>query len=246
MNKDSIYKLIGYNGEYNANVKKAIRKLLKDNHPDNHGDRKVFELINEVKKELEENKVSYNQKSANNPINTIDDIDYSYCFEMIKSINKEKNICTSNLNRLNSKLGKNILEYKKNYQEDIKLETDLLTSSKYADTIKKTKYQCIICLLLAIVFFAISIWKKDILFLIIFVLLAIICILVINKSFFAMQKLTENSKIRLKEYVNINSKLRDNLKNQEDLKQEIHDLKKHINNLENDLRFYNNILNNRR
>ena len=88
MNKESIYKLIGYNGEYTANVKKAIRKLLKENHPDNNGNRKIFELISEVKKELEENKVSYNsQKTINN---SIDDIDYDYCFDMIKTITKEK------------------------------------------------------------------------------------------------------------------------------------------------------------
>ena len=70
MNKESIYKIIGYNGEYNSSVKRAIRKLLKTNHPDNNGDRRIFELICEVKEELENNKVTYssnkNVKSSKN------------------------------------------------------------------------------------------------------------------------------------------------------------------------------------
>ena len=83
MNKESIYIIIGYKGEYNTNVKKAIRKLLKDNHPDKKGNQKIFELINEVKEELENNKVSYSPKKSNNKINEIDDIDYNYCVERI-------------------------------------------------------------------------------------------------------------------------------------------------------------------
>ena len=74
MNKDSIYRIIGYNGEYTASVKRAIRKLLKENHPDNKGDRKTFELINEVKKELEENRVSYNSKSTKDNIKINDEL----------------------------------------------------------------------------------------------------------------------------------------------------------------------------
>ena len=51
MKKDSIYKLIGYNGEYNKNVKSKLRALLKKYHPDhNNGNDEVFKIINEVKK----------------------------------------------------------------------------------------------------------------------------------------------------------------------------------------------------
>ncbi len=91
MNKDSIYQIIGYQGEYNNNVKKALKKLLKDNHPDNHGDIKLFKLINEVKRELETNKVSYkyNDENAKNIIN---DIDYDFCKEMILKLEKELTI----------------------------------------------------------------------------------------------------------------------------------------------------------
>ena len=89
MNKESIYRIIGYHGEYNNNVKKAIRKLLKENHPDNNGDRRVFELINEVKKELEENRVSFDYKKIKSSIKKNEDIDYEYCYKMIDSISKE-------------------------------------------------------------------------------------------------------------------------------------------------------------
>ncbi len=244
MNKDSIYKLIGYNGEYTANVKKAIRKLLKENHPDNNGNRKIFELISEVKKELEENKVSYNSQKTTN--NSVDDIDYDYCFDMIKTITKEKELYTSKLNKLENKLKEYNEIYAKEYHEDIKLETDLLANSKNVDIIRKTKLQCVICLLMAIVFFIIAIWKQNIVFLILFVLVALICILIVNRSFVLVQNITESSKNRLKKYVGMNSKLRNNLRIQEDIKKDIHELKKLINNLDNDLRFYNNLFNNRR
>ena len=240
MNKESIYRIIGYNGEYNANVKKAIRKLLKENHPDKNGDPKIFELINEVKEELENNKVTYKIKTNNKTKH--DFIDYDYCREMIIKIKKEKNIYTKDLERVKDELEKIHSDYKKNYRKSIDLETYILSNAKYTDKLKKTKNSCVIFLILTIIMFLISIWKKNIIFFAIFVILVIICVITIREAFYIMHKITSNSQNQLSSYVKTNSNLRDNIKKQEELKKEMNEITKKINNLENDLRFYNNII----
>ena len=244
MNKDSIYKIIGYNGEYNNSVKRAIRKLLKENHPDNKGDRRIFELINEVKEELENNKVSYNYKK-NNSIQINEDIDYLYCSKMVDKITKEKEIYETSLKNKNSKLKKYIDEYKINYRSSIDLENDLLSNSMLIKKLKNTKVLCILFLILAILTFIISVWQNSVLFLIIFTILTIICILIIHKSFLIIHKMTNYNKSNIKKYISTNSILRSNQRKQEELKKEINELNKRINNCENDLRFYDNILKSR-
>lgn len=242
MSKDSIYRIIGYNGEYNANVKKAIRKLLKDNHPDNNGDRKTFELINEVKKELEENKVSFNYKNNKSSIKMNKDIDNSYCLKMVETITKKKNIYTKELEEKEKELANYISKYKDFYRDSIDLETYLLSNSQYMDKLKKTRGLCVILLILSIISFCVSVLKKSIILFIIFVALAMICVFTIQRAFYLMQKITENNRNKVKKYVGINSKIRDNQSDQEELKKEINELNRKINALDNDLRFYNNIL----
>ena len=243
MNKDSIYKIIGYNGEYNSNVKKAIRKLLKENHPDKNGDPKIFELINEVKNELENGKVSYKFDSFNSEIKKDDFIDYSY--QMREKIIKERNIYTKKLDKIKEKLEKYNVDYKKKYRESVDLETYLLTNSKYSEELKMTKYSSIIILTLTIIVFIISVWKESLIVFILFVFLVIVCIYTIRKAFIIMHKISENSKKNLNRYVGVNSKLRRNIMEQEELKREMNEINKTINNLENDLRFYDNIFSNR-
>ncbi len=245
MNKESIYKIIGYNGEYNASVKKAIRKLLKENHPDKNGDAKIFELINEVKDELENNKVSYTPKKSNKVINEKDDIDYNYCVEMINKITKEKKIYTNILNKKKEKLSKNIADYKEFYRNSIDLETYLLSNSQYMSKLKNNKKTSVILLILTIIFFILSILEKNLVFFVIFIILVIICVLMIYESFVIMQKITENHRNKVSSYVGVNAKLRSNKNTQDRLKEEINELNKKINDMENDLRFYDNLINNR-
>ena len=242
MNKDSIYRIIGYHGEYNANVKKAIRKLLKENHPDNNGDTKVFELINEVKKELEENRVSFDYKKIKTKLRKDEDIDYSYCYKMMDSINKEIKEYKQELNNKKKELANSVSDYKEFYKNSIDLETYLLHNSQSMNELKTIKITCIITLILAIITFIISILTKNIIILGIFILLTLICVIIIHKAFFIMQKIAENNKNKIKKYVGVNGKLRNNQNTQTDLKKEIHDINKKITNLENDMRFYNNIL----
>ena len=60
-----------------------------------------------------------------------------------------------------------------------------------------------------------------------------------------MQKIADNNRMKVNSYVGVNNKLRNNKINQDKLKKEITELNHKINDLDNDIRFYNNIINNR-
>ena len=242
MNKESIYRIIGYNGEYNASVKRAIRKLLKENHPDNHGDRKKFELINEVKKELEENRVSYDYKNNKSSIKINDDIDYLYCAKMIDEITKKISIYTNELNKRKEKIDKCTKEYKNYYQDSMDLEACLLNKSKRENEIKNNKTVSIILLILSLIAFLCAYVTKNTIFYVVFIITVVICVLVIHKSFNMMQDINDNNHNKVNKYVGINNKIRDNQSTQSKLKKEINELDKTIKGLENDLRFYHNII----
>ena len=242
MNKDSIYRIIGYNGEYNANVKKAIRKLLKENHPDNHGDRKKFELINEVKKELEENRVSYNYKNNKSSIKINDDIDYLYCAKMVDEIKEKITIYTNELNKKKEKINKYTKEYRDYYQDSINLETSLLDNSKKVSEIENIKKTSVVSLLLSLIAFLCALLTKNTIFYIIFIILVIVCIIVIHNAFNMMQNMSDNNHNKVNKYVGVNNKIRDNQDSQLKLKKEINELDRKIKILQNDLRFYHNII----
>lgn len=83
MTKQEIYVKLGYTGEYTKEVKRRLRELIKKYHPDlNHGDDKTMKLLNEVKGELENNRVDEvfyqvfdTSEDIIKDINTIDDED---------------------------------------------------------------------------------------------------------------------------------------------------------------------------
>ena len=244
MNKENIYRIIGYNGEYDEHVKKAIRKLLKENHPDHGGDRKIFELINIVKKELEENRVPKDYKNNKRSIKN-DDIDYLYCAKRLDDIIKEKELYSKMLNDKKRELASCNKEYDEFYNSSINLETKILSYSNYIDKLKNIKFISIVFLILSIITFIVAVITKKIVFLGLFVLVAFICVIMIHNIFFTMQNVFNNNRNKVNAYVGVNNKIRHNRKNQSKLEKEIHDLKKTINSLENDIRFYENLINNR-
>ena len=242
MNKESIYKIIGYNGEYNASVKKAIRKLLKENHPDNHGDRRIFELINEVKKELENNKVPKELFTKKENLKSNDGIDFNYCHEMIKLTTKEKEVYLDLLKTKKNDLRKLEQDYHNLYRKNVDLESDLILCSLDKRKLKSIKIITILLLIVAIVMFAFAVIEKSLLLFISFVFLTILCILVIERYLYNTHKLVNYSHRNLKDYVNMGNEIRKNVKRKEELKKEINNLNKKIINIDNDLRFYNNLL----
>lgn len=240
MNKESIYKIIGYNGEYNTSVKKAIRKLLKENHPDNNGDRRIFELINEVKQELENNKVSINTTKKETKNN--DGIDHVYCSKMIDLTKKEKKKYESLLAEKKNELNKYENMYRDLYRNNIETESSLLLSSLNKKRLNSIKILVIIFLIASLILFSVAISEKSIVFFAIFVLVTMICILIIQKYLINTQKIMNFSSKNLKEYIKSNSELRKNTEKQKELKIEIQEINKKVSNLDNDLRFYSNLL----
>jgi len=245
MNKDNIYRIIGYDGDYSDNVKKALRKLLKDNHPDHNGNRRIFELINEVKRELEENRVPFEYKNNKSFIKKYDDIDYNYCIKMKNSIEKDRQVFISELLKKRKELTNKTIEYKVCYQKDIDYETYFLSNSQSLNKLNHIKKYSTIGIILSIMLFSLSILFNNKILLFIFIVLSFGCIILVYNTFRTIQDLSNNNQSKLKKYIDINSKLRNNQTNQEKLKNDINVLKRKINNCENDLRFYNNILNNR-
>ena len=241
MNKDSIYQIIGYHGEYNNSVKKALKKLLKENHPDHHGNIELFKLINEVKKELETNKVSYkiNDKKIKN---NFDDIDYEYCKEMI--IKLEKKLVTINEKYYKEKNTINNLDIKYNnlYTGVLKNKNIILNIDEKKKELNEIKIVSLIMIILLITVFIIIIVTQNNYLLILLVLMGIILIYEIMNFFKIINKITSHGELEIKGYVN----LFDDIKRNQNLKREHEKLLIEIFNekgkIENNLRFYKNLI----
>ena len=93
--------------------------------------------------------------------------------------------------------------------------------------------------------FIVSVITGNLIFLGGFILLTFICIALVSRAFYIIQDITNNNHIKIKSYVDVNSKIRRNQNNQKVIKKQIIELEKKINNMDNDIRFYNNLINNR-
>ena len=91
-------------------------------------------------------------------------------------------------------------------------------------------------------FFVISVLKHSILYLIVFVILTIICVIIIENYFGLVNKMTINNKKRLKEYVLVNQSIHENTRKQDELKEKLFAISKNINAVDNDMRFYSNLM----
>ena len=243
MNKDSIYQIIGYQGEYNNNVKKAIRKLLKENHPDNHGDANIFKIINEVKKELETNKVSYQYKD--NKKNNINDIDYDFCHKMIDKIENELIIINKEFIKTKKEINNVDTLYSDLYENNLKNANILLNIEKKKKELNKIKVISIAITLLLVITFIVMFITKNNYILIILSLLIIILIYEIIKFFKIINKITMHDEIELKKYLNIIDDIKKNQCLKKEYENKLLKILEEKGKLENNLRFYNNLLNNR-
>ena len=235
MKKSDVYKLIGYNGEYNTNVKKAIRKLLKENHPDNKGNRETFELINEIKKELESGKIPTIKKevSKNN------DLDYEYYYKIINNLKTKKNNLMDQINDKKNILNKYEEEYKTLYQKSLDLENSLVNTTTKTNDIKVLSIALVIIMIIVILVAILT--NNDILF-VVLIILAIIGVLAVQKRVLLVHKVNEKNKKGITNYVKINNEIKENIKKRSLIKKDISDLKNKLTNVENDLRFYKNLL----
>ena len=240
MNKDSIYKLIGYNGEYNSKVKRAIRKLLKEYHPDRQGNEEIFKLINEVKKELETNKVTFNYDNVK-PTSDFDDIDYDYCNKMICDLELQKTDITNKIKKNQEEIEKLNIKYRDLYSDNIDKKGLILNRKSNYNT-KNIQIKVVLLCLTLIGFFTLFILSNDYAFLILFILGIIVVIYYLFYLFNEMNKLLIVHKRLFNSYLKSSQNIQKVLNSKMKLEKKGNTLKMDLKKIENDLRFYHNIL----
>ena len=116
MTKEEIYKYLKYNGVYDSGVKRRLKKLIKKYHPDlNNGDDTVMKVINEVKKELENNTVSIKNENDTKPTDiknsSKSSVDIINITTLISKLNSEINSLNKKIEKGNHDEYKLFLEY---------------------------------------------------------------------------------------------------------------------------------------
>ena len=238
MNKESIYRLIGYQGKYTDSVKKALRKLLKENHPDLHGNSELFQIINEVKKELENNQVSFKYSKNDKKY---DDIDYEYCRLMVSKKEKEKKDIEEELQKQKIIYKGHLNNYQKSYQKEVKMSHYLLNSEK-KDVLKKIRLTSVLFLGLLIITFVLAIIYNSTLLFVTFGVMSLVDIIFVYRYFSLLEKISKKSQSDLLKYLEYIHEMSNINREKEDVNQEIIDLSKKLEKVKNDLRFYENLL----
>ena len=247
MNKDSIYKLIGYKGEYNKEVKAKLRKLLKKYHPDhNNGESETFKIINEIKKELEQG-ISVKNKSISNSYKKKKQSeikeDFQYYQKQIKVLSKKNEMIKTKINDRN----KNIEEFSKRYNllnEKLTKNQEMLCNNKdNISYLKKFRKKYIIYILSLIILIILYFIIQNILFIVIISIIFIILSIDIGKLCLNIKEITLMSNNYLQKnfglFKEINA-LKDKIN---DEKKELLSLEREIIKNSNDIRFYQNQLN---
>ena len=239
MDKDHIYKLINYQGEYNLNVKRALKKLLKDNHPDHGGDPKTFELINEVKNELEKKKdISYKYDKKSTKIKE----DEQFYLNKIYELEQKRKSLKDAINNKKNELSKCLKEYKDLYPESLEQENKMLVKANYINKLNTMKKECILFIVLLIFLFSISVITRNDWCFIVFGLFSAVFLYRIYSFFQVVQKFSDKRNNLFSQYVNIIKELGNINQRKQTILKELNDLERKLNNIENDLRFYHNLL----
>lgn len=244
MDRDNVYKIIGYKGEYNKEVKAKLRKLLKKYHPDhNNGASETFKIINEIKKELEHG-IKLKSKNKNNLKNSNEfKDDLQYYQNQIKILLNENEIIKNKINDNNI----NIEEYSKKYTlliEKLTKNQGLLCDNyDNVNYLKKFQKKYIIYILLLVIFAITYLLTKNILFIILLSIITIILTIDILNLYLRIKEIT----LKSNNYIHKNFDLFKEIK---DLKDKINKEKQIILSHEreliknsNDVRFYQNQLN---
>ena len=241
MNKDSIYKIIGYRGEYTDNVKKALKKLLKENHPDHKGNIEIFKLVNEVKKELDNNQISFKYKDDNSQ-EIYDDIDYDYCKLMVEKLNKEIKVLIKKKDEIRSSNSVLSTNYRSLYNKSLDEVEKLLNKNNYSVKLMKIKNISIILTIIIIILFVIAVIKNNLIIFIIFGIMCIITIIVIEKYLLLLNSLRKKGEFKLNKYLSSIEEIKNITEEKEKNSIALLNLEREIARKENDLRFYENLL----
>lgn len=243
MKKEDIYRLIEYNGVYDDQVKRNLKKLIKKYHPDKRqGDRKIIEIIYEVKKELENNKVSYNTKKEEEKKENISSEEALNYHKQIIELEYEKNYLRGKIKEKYGLLSEKLDEYSKLYQKYCKNRVLICEyDDKKVDENKRAPYEIIFYLLLVIMFVIYFLNHKSIYLIIAFILLGIVIFMFIRRLF-----KTNSFNDEINRYQKIEDKYDERIKDIsriiDGINQDIRELERKITKIDNDIRFYSNRL----
>lgn len=240
MDKKSIYQIIGYQGEYTEKIKKSLKKLLKENHPDHGGDPRIFDIITTVKKELESGKVSYHVKK--NEINYEDDLDYDYCLTMIKTLQKKITNKENDILQMQKDLDDVNNKYKKIYRKSLDNEASLLNNTNEIKKLTALKKRMIFLLVILVITFTVAILKNELIIFGLFVFFAIITIINVRSFYVTLNCVNKKNNGQISKYFAIVHRMRDYLSEKETLEKDLIKEERILHNMQNDLRFYNNLV----
>lgn len=242
MTKKQIYEFLNYQGKYDSSVKKRLKKLIKKYHPDlNNGDDTVMKLINEVKKEIENNNSEFVKQHTVKQNKKSNYFEYINIINIIKKLNKE----VVDLNKKIQSGYHDEYELLKEYSNTKALYNTLMLNRKIIEKeIKKLKSLSIIdklnISLILILFLLIFITPLFIIGLIIIMYIEVIytIIRIINLK-------NKNNEIRkideiVKEYEEMNFNIRIKIDN---LNKDIFDIKKSHNKVKQTIRYYEKMIN---
>lgn len=239
MKKEDVYKLIEYKGVYDTKVKKNLKNLIKKYHPDKkNGSNDYIKIIYEVKKELENNTVSYKKKEEEKVEKT--DYNKQECLmEIIKLTEKKQNI-ESKIKEHYLNLANTFKEYEELYNSHKKIQNKLCDYKDSNNMINKLIY---LYILLSSILFSFSIiviiFNKYYILgcsLVVFIFLFILILKELKKKKEIINKI---NKYTQKEE-QINRDINNYKNNINKINDSILSLERNINKIEDDIRFYKN------
>lgn len=244
MKKEEVYKIIEYNGVYDDKVKKNLKKLIKKYHPDkNKKDKNSIEVIYEVKKELENNKVSYKPTKKTSKTTVSKFMDDTECLKNIMRLEKIERGNNQELNMMYDDLADLFKKYREIYHKICASKDNLCTfedemkNLNKIDFIMKTGYLVFLGLLITCVLS----YNVYLLFLIIGSLI------IISLGTYAYSKKLREIRGNINHVSkNLENKAGSILLVQDEIKKlsdKIHSLERKNNNVKNDIRFYKNMQN---
>ena len=207
MTKEEIYVKIGYCGKYTKDVKKKLRLLSKKYHPDlNHGDDSIMKLINEVKEEIEQEKISYHfspkrEKKKESSFQTdvkdnFSSITIDVLEKKLQQLILEREKISLKLKKIQHSIHLLFTHYNKKVLETeikkIEIEEEMELDEKLGNQTFVLLGLFVGFFFFCLIFFTFSIFYKNILFFILFVLFGICCFISLRWAASSYRKKKEN------------------------------------------------------
>ena len=248
MTKEEILKYLNYQGKYTKEIKRKLNKLLKKYHPDvNKTDKKTILNLYQIKKELEDGKVTNfkieYEKEANKSKNNIKDFsNYSEKIQKlsVKLINK-RNKLIDNIEQLYKKINNYYKKLNNTQEKLINIEEEIYDNNQYLNIIfKEIILFLIINMLIIILLFVLNINY--------YILISLVLLFIFITYFYLKIKKYKEKNNNINKNEQDKIELKENLKNIKNnisvLEKEIAKVRREISEVNGEIHFYGIHLNN--